>query len=86
MYSEKVFHDFLSNTEFTENEISVLMLAYSNANGITAPQVAESLGYKHFLTANGIVGRLGKKLAAQVSDVNIDDKSIQWWTLLFIGV
>lgn len=46
------------------NDMELLTVVYAaEAYSATAPEIAKALGYPHFVTANSMVGRLGKKLA-----------------------
>ncbi|SMB98042.1 restriction endonuclease-like [Hymenobacter roseosalivarius DSM 11622] len=85
-YSKGDFLAALTNCKpLTDAENRLLDMAYGNETGITAPQVAEALGYRHFVAANSLVGRLGKKLAEQLSNISISDRAFQGWHILFEG-
>ncbi|MBO0359660.1 hypothetical protein J0X19_16995 [Hymenobacter sp. BT186] len=71
--------------QLSEAEATLLALAFEHTNGVTAPQVAEVLGYKHFVAANALAGRLGRKISEHLSYSKADGKTIEWWTIIFTG-
>lgn len=66
-YPKEEIKRLLKEEFFTKNEINVLIGFYSLENcETTAPKLAKYIGYKHFLPINGIVGRMGKRVAKEL--------------------
>ncbi len=79
---------FSTNDFLSEVEKKLLNCIYFTHNcKATAPQLAKMMGYSHFMPINGIVGKLGKKIA---NALNIplrqrDDGSFAGWDVIFKG-
>jgi len=66
-YPKEAIKKLLKEEFFTENEMNVLIGFYSLENcEATASKLAKYLGYKHFLPINGIVGKMGKRVAKEL--------------------
>lgn len=67
-YPKEEIKRLMKENFFTENEMKVLIGFYSLENcEATAPKLAKYLGYNHFLPINGIVGKLGKRVAKELN-------------------
>lgn len=85
--TEEIFRLF-RNGFFTKKEEDVLFAFFSFRDcKATAPQIAEILGYSHFVPVNSLVGKLGKRLAIEL---NLPvrkrrDGSFAGWDIIFEG-